>query len=89
MRYLISVCLLSCLPFAALAETADDNPQDTPAREAVEVKEDKVLCKRIKVTGSHMRQRVCQKRSVWKAQQEASQESVRRILDQPNTAAPG
>ncbi len=89
MRRLLSVFLLGCLSFAAVAETADDNQQDASAREAAEVKEDKVVCKRIKVTGSHMRQRICQKRSVWKAQQEASQESVRRILDQPNTAAPG
>ena len=60
----------------AAAEEANANASETDA----------VVCKRVKVTGSHMRQRVCFKRSEWRAMREHAREVMSRKLQ--NTSSP-
>ena len=76
------------LPALALAnpDSPASEPEDTMANLAAE---DKVVCKRIKTTGSHFKRRVCQKQSAWRAQREASQEEHRQMMSRPSTSAPG
>ena len=80
--WVILVVALLLVPLQAFAAEQDKKP--APAVDAPE--QDRVICKRVKVTGTHFRQRVCQKRSVWEAQREDSQEHARRIMDRPSSS---
>ena len=79
----------------APAGWASDEGADAPtapaqakaaAEEANASETDAVVCKRVKVTGSHMRQRVCFKRSEWRAMREHAREVMSRKLQ--NTSSP-
>ena len=81
-------CLLLILPALTLADPdpASAEPAGSAPKAAAE---DKVVCKRVKTTGSHFKRRVCQKQSAWRAQREASQEEHRQMMSRPSTSAPG
>ncbi len=69
------VCVLGLA--AAFSAAADESKNSSAeAADAAKVKEDKVVCKKIKVTGTHFRKRICQKRSVWKEIEEESQRAM-------------
>ena len=53
-------------PVALVAQDAPAETGDT-AQAAPDTKEDKKVCKRLKVTGSRMRQRICRLQSQWDA----------------------
>lgn len=54
------------------------------AKPADVVKTDKVVCKKVKVTGSHFRKRVCQKQSAWKRMEREAQRAMK-TLEAPTT----
>ena len=87
MRTLL-VLAVAVVPALALAnpQAPAAAPDGAPANVGAE---DKVVCKRVKTTGSHFKRRVCQKQSAWRAQREASQEEHRRMMARPSTSAPG
>ena len=64
----------------ALAGPDPDNrsPTRAPVVEASRAEEDRMVCRRIRVTGSHMPQRVCHRKSEWRAMRERARE----FLDQ-------
>lgn len=43
------------------------------------VKTDKVVCKKVKVTGSHFSKRICQKQSAWKRMEREAQRVMKRL----------
>ena len=62
-------------PGAMAGSDPDDRPPaQAPAAEAAQTEEDQVVCRRIRVTGSHIRQRICHKKSEWRAMQERARE---------------
>ena len=73
MRILAKAVALAILavPVALMAQSAPDEAAETQAVEpeaAPEVqKEDKTVCRRVKMTGSRMAQRVCRLQSQWDA----------------------
>ncbi len=92
-RGLTQLGLACCLAFGpvgapcALAAAAGSAVADAPSVDAPEVapqvEADPVVCRRIKVIGSHMRQRICRKKSEWRAMREDAQQLLNRKL--PNT----
>ena len=52
---------------APVALSAQDAPDDATNGSQVEAKKDKKVCRRIKVTGTRMPQRVCMLQSQWDA----------------------
>jgi hypothetical protein len=52
---------------APVAQSAQDAPDDATNGSQVEAKKDKKVCRRIKVTGTRMPQRVCMLQSQWDA----------------------
>ncbi len=52
---------------APVALSAQDAPDDATNGSEVEAKKDKKVCRRIKVTGTRMPQRVCMLQSQWEA----------------------
>ena len=88
-----TLLLLSlCLAPAGLADGRNiDAPTAPASAEAEEVnanadEADALVCKRVKVTGSHMRQRVCFKRSEWRAMRESARELMSRKLPNAGSA---
>ncbi|MCY4343340.1 MAG: hypothetical protein OXE83_07175 [Gammaproteobacteria bacterium] len=67
------------------APTAAASAQPPQADVSVD-EADEVVCKRVKVTGSHMRQRVCFKRSEWRAMRESARELMSRKLPNAGSA---
>ncbi len=91
-RLLAASCILvlSALAHADPQAAATDTSAAAAAQAAPEAAAgDKMVCKKVKTTGSHFKRRVCQKQSVWRAQREASQEEHRRMLSRPSTGTPG
>ncbi len=48
---------------------------------------DPVICKRIRVTGSHFRRKICQRQSAWKQMQRDAQDTARDIEQRAGAAA--
>lgn len=57
------------------AETGDVQAPVASA-ETSKVKKDRVVCKRVKVTGTHFRKRICRKQSVWQQIERDSQRAM-------------
>ncbi len=81
------VLLLSLsLPPTGLADERDADVSaalgsvDAEDAEAISPEADPIVCKRVKVTGSHMRKHVCHKRSEWRTMRENAQELMDRKL---------
>ena len=52
--------------------------------EKAKKKKDKRVCRRIKVTGSRIKERICQKESEWKRQEEIARENVNQTFEESN-----
>ncbi|MCP5178772.1 MAG: hypothetical protein H6993_16195 [Pseudomonadales bacterium] len=68
--------LLACVQFPAVA-WADDEKSATPT----EVRKEQRVCKRIAVTGSRVKERVCRSQRDWDRLAKESQESVDRAKE--------
>ena len=80
---IVAACLLVILPAFTFAEKPSDEQVDqiVERSNAALAEPERVQCKRIRVTGSHMRRRVCQKRSQWDQLTKDSQRTMRQATD--------
>lgn len=69
-RSVLVALALAVAPVSWAAESDDDDRARTGSAKG---DPDEVVCRRIKVTGSHMRQRVCHKQREWDQMREDSQ----------------
>lgn len=88
----LSAALLATLLSPALLAS------DTPSSTAIDPNHPEIkkqlknpnrrVCKRVKVTGSHFRQKVCRSQAEWARIREASQNMMKDITSGPSTSAP-
>ena len=75
---LVTVSLAFALSFTGGAAYADDKQADSKANP------EKRVCKRVKVTGTRIKEKVCRKQRDWDALREESRETVDRARDGGN-----
>ncbi len=77
-----AVLLLVAASHGFASENADP---DTKPSEKANPQPDRSerVCKRITVTGSHFRQRVCMRRDEWEAQSKSAEEKMRYMREVP------
>ena len=88
-RTYILCAALAAAPLAFAAETLPAPPSDQatsgetpPSPPAEAPKEDKVVCKKIKTTGSRLpTEKICKKQSEWDAEAAANAEETKREMD--------
>ena len=68
---------------------ADDKTSGDPVAEAKKQSANKKVCKKVKVTGSHFKQRVCMKRSEWDDMRRDSQRAARDMTGSRSSGSSG
>ena len=88
MKFSALICIaILTLSASSLAWSETDavsaTAEQTPAKQ--KKKKDKVECKRVTVTGSHFKKKVCLKQSRWAEIQRESREAADRMRDQASS----
>ena len=85
MRAAALIVFGACLSLTATA----DRKSEKADRAAQASDPDKVVCKRIKETGTHFKRKVCHTQRVWDAQKKAAQEAAQRLNQNSTSGAEG
>ena len=85
MRRALIVALV--LGACALPASAKDDAPDAAGAQTSTKDKDEMVCRRVRVTGSHFKQRVCRTRGQMEAEREAAQRQAQRY-NEANRAGP-